>query len=194
MNHWLIYLTKRHAFYEASFLLCFLKILDLEKFLSKVFWYLDSLKMNLRLCTYVVQHFEALNHVGSENTIKKVASQKTLCELLVNVDGLKVTSIFVTSLVRFANISKHSFFQGRISPPCLLFLFPWICGEDVKLDLTWSPWQHTLVSMATHFTNSSTTLLQCQTKEEARLLEQAVIKVKIKKRGKGGNTGRGWVR
>lgn len=32
-----------------SFLLCFLKIFDLEKFLSKVFWYLDSLKMNVRL-------------------------------------------------------------------------------------------------------------------------------------------------
>lgn len=126
--------------------------------------------------------------------LKEVASRKALCELLVNVDGLKVTSTFVTSLVRFANISKHLVFQGRISSPCLLFLFSWVCSEDVELDLTWSPWQHTLVSMATHFTNSSTTLLQCQTKGEARLLEQAVTKVKIKKRGKGGNTGRGWVR
>lgn len=53
--------------------------------------------------------------------LKEVASWKALCELLV--DGLKVTSIFVTSLVRFANISKHLVFQGRISPRCLLFLF-----------------------------------------------------------------------
>lgn len=126
--------------------------------------------------------------------LKEVASWKALYELLVNVNGLKVTSIFDASLVRFANISKHLVFQGRVSPPCLLFLFSWVCSKDVKLDLTWSPWQHTLVSMATHFTNSSTTLLQCQTEGEARLLEQAVIKIKIKKRGKGGNTGRGWVR
>lgn len=55
--------------------------------------------------------------------LKEVASWKALCELLVNVDVLKVTSIFDTSLGRFANISKHLVFQGRISPPCLLLLF-----------------------------------------------------------------------
>lgn len=53
--------------------------------------------------------------------LKEVTSQIALCELLVNVDGLRVTLIFVTSLVRFANISKHLVFQERISPPWILF-------------------------------------------------------------------------
>lgn len=77
--------------------------------------------MNPGFCTYVVQHFEALNCVGSENIVKRSGTLESI-ELLVNVDGLKVTSIFDTS-VSFANISKHLVFQGRIFLPCLLFLF-----------------------------------------------------------------------
>lgn len=53
-----------------SFLLCFLKLFDLEK-LREVSWYLDSLKMNLRFFTYVVQHLEALNYTGSGNIVKR---------------------------------------------------------------------------------------------------------------------------
>lgn len=44
-----------------SFLLYFLNLLHLEKFLAKFFWYLDSLKMNPGFCIYAVQHFEALS-------------------------------------------------------------------------------------------------------------------------------------
>lgn len=89
--------------------------------MAKVFWYLDSLKMNLRFFTYVIHHFEAVNYTCSENVAKEVTSRKALSELLVNVEGLIVTLFFITSLVRFASISKHLYFQGRISPPCLLF-------------------------------------------------------------------------
>ena len=72
----------------------------------------------------------------------EMTSQKALCKLLVSGDGLTVTSIFVTSLVRFANISKHLVFQGRISLR-LLFPLSWVCGEDVKLESD-------MISMAAH--------------------------------------------
>lgn len=61
-----------------SFVLCFLKLLDLEKSLSKVFWYLDSLKMNPGFCTYVVQHSEALNYGDSENIVKRSGTSERI--------------------------------------------------------------------------------------------------------------------